>query len=235
MTKKYLEILWFHFQHYIHFYCNKVFSIIKSMKILGNSTSSLSSFQKQLLYRPCVLPITLYSFFLQYFKSAPIFHLLKELRKMQQRAVLWITEAFQIFLTQRIEAITNLITIYLHLNKISGYQQMRTASLPLKYVIMSFLKHYHCYKMRVWTDFGQGQSQLDIDRQYYYQSTMDGEHVTWKSCDIGQSSLEQSGRTQGLEGLRRVQRRVRVKDDVKGQEFLMVYIWCIHVQWRLRV
>ena len=91
-----------------------------------------------------------------------------------------------------------------------------------------------CYKTRVQTDFGQGQGQLDIDEQYYYQSTTDGEHVTWKSCDISQSSLEQSGRTQGLEGSGRVQRRVRVRNDVKGQEFLMVYTWCTHVQWRLK-
>ena len=24
-------------------------------------------------------------------------------------------------------------------------------------------------------------------------------------------------------------------DDVKGHEFLMVYTWCAHVQWRLKV
>ena len=29
--------------------------------------------------------------------------------------------------------------------------------------------------------------------------------------------------------------RVRVRDDVKGLWFLMVYTWCTHVQWRLRV
>jgi len=28
---------------------------------------------------------------------------------------------------------------------------------------------------------------------------------------------------------------VRVRNDVKGQRFLMVYIWCTQVQWRLRV
>ena len=28
---------------------------------------------------------------------------------------------------------------------------------------------------------------------------------------------------------------VRVRDDVKRQGFLMVYTWCAHVQWRLRV
>ena len=29
--------------------------------------------------------------------------------------------------------------------------------------------------------------------------------------------------------------RVRVRDDVKEQRFLIVYIWCAHVQWRLKV
>ena len=28
---------------------------------------------------------------------------------------------------------------------------------------------------------------------------------------------------------------VRVRDDVKGHGFLMVYTWCAHVQWRLKV
>ena len=25
---------------------------------------------------------------------------------------------------------------------------------------------------------------------------------------------------------------LRLEDDVKGQGFLMMYIWCTHVQWR---
>ena len=93
------------------------------------------------------------------------------------------------------------------------------------------IQHGHCYKTRVWTDFGQGQGQPDIYKYYNYQSTMDkeiGEHVTWKSCDRSQSGLERSRRTQGLEG-------VRVRDDVKGHGFLMVYTWCAHVQQRLKV
>ena len=45
--------------------------------------------------------------------------------------------------------------------------------------------------------------------------------MVWK--DLGSRRIEKS-----LEG-------VRVRNDVKGQEFLMVYIWCAHVQQRLRV
>jgi len=39
--------------------------------------------------------------------------------------------------------------------------------------------------------------------------------TVWK--DLGSRRIEKS-----LEG-------VRVRDDVKGQEFLMVYTWCAHV------
>ena len=44
--------------------------------------------QKQLLYRTCVLPITLYGFQLWFFKGAPTVKNLSELKKMQQRAAL---------------------------------------------------------------------------------------------------------------------------------------------------
>jgi len=47
------------------------------MKMLNNSVRGLLSFYKQLLYRIYVLLITLYSFPLWYFKSTPLYHLLK--------------------------------------------------------------------------------------------------------------------------------------------------------------
>ena len=28
---------------------------------------------------------------------------------------------------------------------------------------------------------------------------------------------------------------VRVRSDVKGHRFLIVYTWCTHIQWRLKV
>ena len=43
--------------------------------------------------------------------------------------------------------------------------------------------------------------------------------VVWK--DLGSRRIRKS-----LEG---------VRNDVKGHEFLMVYIWCAHVQQRLKV
>ena len=45
--------------------------------------------------------------------------------------------------------------------------------------------------------------------------------MVWK--DLGSRRIGKS-----LEG-------VRVRDDVKGLWFLMVYTWCVHVQRRLKV
>jgi len=48
----------------------------------------------------------------------------KELKKMQRRAALWITEVFYISLSWEVEAIAGLIPIYFHLNKISGWHHL---------------------------------------------------------------------------------------------------------------
>ena len=45
--------------------------------------------------------------------------------------------------------------------------------------------------------------------------------TVWK--DLGSRRIGKS-----LEG-------VRVRNDVKGLWFLMVYTWCAHVQWRLKI
>ena len=50
------------FHQYINFYSNKALLSVKCMKILGNSSHDITSVQRQLLYRSCVLPIVLYSF-----------------------------------------------------------------------------------------------------------------------------------------------------------------------------
>ena len=40
-------------------------------------------------------------------------------------------------------------------------------------------------------------------------------------------------------GFKRIRKSLEMElglgDDVKGHGFLMVYIWCAHVQWRLKV
>jgi len=82
ITKGHLEIPWFYFWQYICLYSNKALLTTKDMKMLGNSTRGLLFFNKWLLYRIYALPIALYSLPFWYFKSALLFHPLKELRKM---------------------------------------------------------------------------------------------------------------------------------------------------------
>jgi len=48
--------------------------------------------QKRLLYRICVLSIILYRLILWFFNKAPLLHLLKEFRKIQQRVAIPISE-----------------------------------------------------------------------------------------------------------------------------------------------
>ena len=76
------------FQYHIYYYANKSLSTIKEMKMLGNSTRYLFLVHKQLLYRTCILSIVLYGLQLWYFKEVLIYYPLKELKKMQRKAVL---------------------------------------------------------------------------------------------------------------------------------------------------
>ena len=50
------------FHQYLDFYSIKVLSMVKCMKLLGNSSHGISPLQKQQLYRCCILPIVLYGF-----------------------------------------------------------------------------------------------------------------------------------------------------------------------------
>ena len=91
VIKKYLGFFFdkkLSFWHYISYYANKALFTIKSMKMLGNSTRGLSPVYKHLLDKTCVLPITLYSFQLWYFKIVSLYQPLKELKKIQRRVAL---------------------------------------------------------------------------------------------------------------------------------------------------
>ena len=76
------------FHQHIDFYSNRALSSVKCMKLLGNSSHSITSLQKQLLYRCCVLSITLYRFQLWFYNHAPLSYSLKALSKMQRRAAI---------------------------------------------------------------------------------------------------------------------------------------------------
>ena len=64
-TWKYLEFIFdkkLSFHQHIDFYAKKSMLTVKCMKIISNSNRGINLFQKRLLYRLCILPITLYSF-----------------------------------------------------------------------------------------------------------------------------------------------------------------------------
>jgi len=99
------------------------------MKMHGNSSRGLIPTQKQLLYRS-VLSIILYDFQLWYYNKVPLAYLLKELKKIQRRATIWILGAFYISLSLGIKVVAGLIPIHLHLQKLSGRFQLETHMLP---------------------------------------------------------------------------------------------------------
>ena len=96
-TWKYLSFIFDRkllFHKHINFYANKAILIVKYMKILGNSAQYLVSHQKQLLYKSCILSITLYSFQLWLYNKMLLLYFLNKLRKMQRRVAIWILGIF---------------------------------------------------------------------------------------------------------------------------------------------
>ena len=131
------------FYFHTHFYATKCLSTLNAMKMLGNSSCGLLPIQKCLLYRTCVLPITLYGFQLWFFKGAPHVKNISELKKMQWRAALWITGAFRTSPSEGIEAIAGLIPITMHLCKLNGRHHLWYASIPPSHAINSLLDSQH--------------------------------------------------------------------------------------------
>ena len=128
------------FHHHIDYYENKTILTVKYMKILRNLSHSLIPHQKCLLYRSCVLPITLYNFQLWHYNKTPLLYPLKVLNKIQRRATIWILRAFQISTSFGIKAIAGLILIYIHLCKLSGKAQLRAHTLPDNHILRLLLK-----------------------------------------------------------------------------------------------
>jgi len=131
------------FNYHTHFYVTKCLSTLSAMKMLGNSSRGFLPIQRRLLYRTCILSIALYRFQLWFFKGTSIIKNITELKKMQQRAALWITGAFQTFSSEGIEAIASLIPITLHLRKLNGRHHLCYASIPPSHAINSLLDSQH--------------------------------------------------------------------------------------------
>jgi len=128
------------FHQHIDFYFNKVMSMVKCMKILGNSSWGIILTQKHLLYRCCAIPIALYSFQLWFYNHTPLLYLLKILGKMQRRATIWILGAFKTSPLEGIEAIADLIPIKIYLQKLGGRSQLHTLSLSPNYLIWMLME-----------------------------------------------------------------------------------------------
>ena len=99
--------------------------------------------QKRLLYRTCILSIAMYGFNLWFFKGTPIVKNINELKKMQYKAALWITGAFQTSPSDGIEAIADLIPITLYMHKLNGRHHLRYSSIPSSHTINSLLDSQH--------------------------------------------------------------------------------------------
>jgi len=137
-TWKYLEFLFdqkLTFHQHLDFYSNKVLSMVKCMKLLGNSSCRISPIQKRQLYRCCILPIVLYGFQLWYYNKAPLSYHLKLLNKMQRRAAIWILGAFKMSPSEGIEAIAGLIPVKYHLQKLTKCLLIRPFKLPENHII----------------------------------------------------------------------------------------------------
>ena len=100
---------------------------------------SINPFQKERLYKCCALLIALYRFLLWYYNKAPTYYHLNILQKMQQRAALWILGMFQTSPILGIEAISRIISIHLHLEKLYRRFLLQESSLPSNHIISSIL------------------------------------------------------------------------------------------------
>ena len=96
--------------------------------------------QKQLLYRSCILPIALYDYQLWFYNKAPLSYPLRVLNQMQHRAAIWILGTFYISPSFRVKTITGLISINLHLCKLSGHTQLHVHLLPQNHILRLLLE-----------------------------------------------------------------------------------------------
>jgi len=113
--------------------------MVKYMKLLVNSLYDITLTQKHLLYRCCVLPITLYGYQLWFYKSTPLLYYMKILGKMQRRAAIWILGAFKTSSMEGIEAIAGIIPIKLHLQKLASRSQLCPLILPSSHLVRTLI------------------------------------------------------------------------------------------------
>ena len=135
------------FYQHVDFYSNKAMSMVKCIKILGNSNWGINLTQKCLLYKTCILSIALYRFQLWFYNHAPISYHLKILGKIQRKATIWILGAFKTFPSLGIKAIADLIPIKLHLQKLGERLQLWAHLFLPNHLIWSLMDSPHSASM----------------------------------------------------------------------------------------
>ena len=141
-TWKYLGFIFDHkltFHKHIDHYSKKAILTVKCMKLLGNLSHGINPLQKCLLYSCCIIPIALYGFQLWFYNKASLLYHMKILDKMQRRAAIWILEAFKTSPSEGIEAITGIIPIRFHLQKITRRSQIPLFKLPTKHILRELM------------------------------------------------------------------------------------------------
>ena len=127
------------FRQHLDFYSNKVLSMVKCMKLLGNLSRRISPLQKRQLYRCCILPIALYGFQLWFCNKAPLSYHMKLLNKMQRRAAIWILGTFKTSPSEGIEALAGIIPIRFHLQKLANCSLIWPFKIPENHIIQSLM------------------------------------------------------------------------------------------------
>ena len=127
------------FHQHTDFYSNKAISMVKCIKLLGNSPWGINPIQKHLLYKCCILPIALYGFQLWFYNKASLSYHMKILGKMRRRATIWILEAFKTSLSEGLKAIAGLIPIKFHLQKLTSRSQLCSTMLLVNHLIRTFM------------------------------------------------------------------------------------------------
>ena len=127
------------FHKHIDHYSNKAILTVKCMKLLENSSWGINPLQKHLLYRYCILSIALYDFQLWFYNKAPLLYHMRILDKMQRRAAIWILGAFKTLPSEGIEAITGIIPIRFHLQKIARRSQICPFKLPTNHILRELM------------------------------------------------------------------------------------------------
>ncbi|CAA7269294.1 unnamed protein product [Cyclocybe aegerita] len=127
------------FHEHVCYYATKAFTTVQAMHLLRNSTRGLSPKQQRLLYRLCVVPIATYSYCLWYFDGTHNESTMNQLKRMQQKAALWITGAFCTSPTGGLEALAGLIPVHLMLKKLAMCAVYRIATLSDSHPLRSMM------------------------------------------------------------------------------------------------